>query len=101
MKIQHQFTREELEACNAPSYKEDEVLTSTVIHPAILIDHNTTMPWESKDYLLKEIEIGFAERAGFLFQMGKHLILNESDQKFIDFYIKYSILKKFNMINEI
>ena len=54
-----------------------------------------------EEKLLKEIEIGFAERAGFLFQMRKHLILNESDQKFIDFFIKYSILKKFNMINEI
>lgn len=49
---------------------------------------------------LKQIEIGFAERAGFLFQMGKHLMLNESDQRFIEFYVKYSIMKKFNKIEQ-
>ena len=50
---------------------------------------------------LKKIEEGFAERAGFLFRMGKSLMLNESDQRFIEFYVKYEILKKFNKIDEI
>ena len=49
---------------------------------------------------LKKIEEGFAERAGFLFKIGKHLILNEEDEKFLQFYVKYEILKKFNKIDE-
>ncbi len=52
-----------------------------------------------EEKLLKEIEIGFADRAGFLFKMGKHLMLNESDQRFLEFYVKFSILKKFNKID--
>ena len=50
---------------------------------------------------LEQAELNIIQRGEFLLNNSKNLIPNVEDMKFLDFYLKYSILKKFKQLPQL